>query len=245
MMSETQLATIVSESGLDESKAEVLLANFSDYFKIAAEWERKAKALQVTDESQVAEMKMAREGRLFLKEKRVAVEKTRKALKEQSVREGKAIDGIANVLKALIVPIEEYLGEQEHFVKLQEEARQEAMRQEVEARIERERIEAEKQEAQEREQQRLENIRLREEAEARAKEAETEREKAEAEKKQAVAEAEAERNRMEAEAKEAQAKANAALEAERAEKVRMQERLTKQVECPFCHRKFSVGGEQQ
>lgn len=115
MNNENQLVTIVNESGLDKSKADILLKNFQDYFEIAGDWEKKAKMLVVSDDKQVAEMKMAREGRLFLREKRIAIEKTRKELKEQSLREGKAIDGIANVLKALIVPIEEYLYKQEHF----------------------------------------------------------------------------------------------------------------------------------
>ena len=83
-----------------------MLDNFSDYFKIAAEWEQKAKTIKVVDETQKADMEMARVGRLFLREKRIAIEKKRKELKEQSLREGKAIDGIANVLKAVIVPIE-------------------------------------------------------------------------------------------------------------------------------------------
>lgn len=121
--SETQLAKIVQESGLEKSKAQILLDNFSDYFKLAAEWEIKAKTLVITDVSQKTEMKMAREGRLFLKGKRLEVEKTRKTLKEQSLREGKAIDGIANVLKAVIEPIENYLDEQEKFVERKEAER--------------------------------------------------------------------------------------------------------------------------
>ena len=67
---------IVSESGLPEKKAQTLLDNFSGYFKIASEWEDKAMDIVVTDESQTAEMQMARAGRLFLKEKRIAIEKT-------------------------------------------------------------------------------------------------------------------------------------------------------------------------
>jgi hypothetical protein len=82
----------------------------------------------VTSSEQTAEMKMAREGRLFLKAKRVDIEKARKELKEQSLREGKAIDGIANVLKALIEPTEEYLEKQERFVEIQEENRRAEMK---------------------------------------------------------------------------------------------------------------------
>jgi hypothetical protein len=127
-----QLVQIVKDSGLEQSKSQVLLANFQNYFEIAAEWENKAKMLSVTDESQKAEMKMAREGRLFLKEKRIAVERTRKELKEQSLREGQTIDAIAKILKNLIEPIENYLEQQEKFVEIKEAA--------IKAERERERI---------------------------------------------------------------------------------------------------------
>ena len=123
---ENQLAVIVKESGLEQTKAQVLLSNFSNYFEIAAEWENKSKVLIVTDESQKAEMKMAREGRLFLKEKRVNVEKTRKELKDQSLREGQTIDAIAKILKNLIEPIEEHLEKQEKFIEIKEAERKAA-----------------------------------------------------------------------------------------------------------------------
>ena len=115
------LVEIVKTSGLEQTKADYILERFQDYFKIASEWETKAKMLIVTSETQITEMKMAREGRLFLKQKRVDIEKSRKELKEQSLREGKAIDGIANVLKALIEPVEKYLEEQEKFIEIKEE----------------------------------------------------------------------------------------------------------------------------
>lgn len=125
-----QLLEIVQESGLEESKAQVLLTKFSDAFEVAKMWEAKAKTLEVTSEEQVTEMKMAREGRLFLRAKRIEIEKTRKALKEQSLREGRAIDGVANVLKALITPIEEYLGQQEKYAEIKEQERKDALREE-------------------------------------------------------------------------------------------------------------------
>jgi len=120
-MKETnQLQVIVKESGLDSTKAQYLLDNFQDYFKIAAEWELKARSIKVTDATQKTDMEMARVGRLFLRDKRIDIEKARKKLKESTLREGKAIDGIANVLKALIIPLEEYLNTQEHFVEIKE-----------------------------------------------------------------------------------------------------------------------------
>lgn len=117
-----ELVKIISESGLEQSKAQILLSNFQNYFEIASEWEQKAKMLTVTNEMQRAEMKMAREGRLFLKEKRVAVENTRKLLKEQSLREGQTIDSIARILKNLIEPIEDHLEKQEKFIEIKEAA---------------------------------------------------------------------------------------------------------------------------
>jgi len=177
---ENQLQVIVQQSGLDTTKAKYILEKFQDYFEIASEWETKARAIKVTSASQVTEMQMARVGRLFLKEKRVNIEKARKELKEQALREGKAIDGIANVLKALIEPIENYLDRQERFVEIQEEEKREAMRLEVEKRIEEERIAKEKADAEALEKARIENEKLKAEAIEREKKAQAERKKQEA-----------------------------------------------------------------
>lgn len=123
---ENKLELIVKESGLEKSKAQVLLTNFSNYFEIAAEWEKKASELVVTDESQTTLMKMAKEARLFLKQKRVAIENTRKELKEQSLREGQTIDAIAKILKNLIEPIEGHFEKQEKFAEIREDDRKQA-----------------------------------------------------------------------------------------------------------------------
>lgn len=266
---ENQLQIIVKESGLESTKAKYILNQFQDYFEIASEWEKKAKSLVVTNESQVAEMEMARTGRLFLREKRIAVETARKNLKEQSLREGKAIDGIANVLKALIVPIEEYLEHQEKFVEIREEAKREAKRLEIEARIaEEERISAE-QAAAEQERLRVENEKLK--AEAKKKEHEflaerkkqndiliAERTKAEEERMEVARKAKiesdkqvkklaAEREKANAEREEAEEKARilkekerTKLEAERKEKERLAEILKNQIICPKCGYQFQL-----
>jgi hypothetical protein len=141
---DNQLQVIVKDSGLEKNKADFILTQFQDYFKIAADWEEKAKKIVVTDASQTTEMEMARMGRLFLRDKRIAVEKARKSLKEQCIREGKAIEGIANVLKALIVPIEEYLDKQEHFVDIKKKEEEERIRIEDEKKAEEERLRQEK-----------------------------------------------------------------------------------------------------
>lgn len=115
-MSDTkQLQVIAQESGLEPSKTEVLLSKFGNYFSEAKEIAQGAKDIVVTDENDITTMAVAKEKRLDLKRIRVEAEKTRKELKEQSLREGRAIDGIANVIKALIVPVEEHLEAQEKF----------------------------------------------------------------------------------------------------------------------------------
>ena len=159
-----ELEVIIKKSGLESTKATAILTQFQDYFSIASEWEVKARSIVVTDESQKVEMAMARVGRLFLKEKRVAIEKTRKGLKEQALREGKAIDGIANVLKALIVPIEEYLNQQEKFVEIRTKIAEDKRLAEEAQKAEAERLAREAEERAEQERIRVENEKLRREA---------------------------------------------------------------------------------
>lgn len=259
MTEQNKLEIIVRDSGLDlqSPKAKALLDQFSNYFDIAADWEKKAKEIVVTDASQTAEMQMARVGRLFLRDKRIAIEKKRKELKEQALREGKAIDGMANILKALIVPIEEHLDKQEHFLEIKVAEEAERLRIEAENKAEQERIAKEKAEAEERERIRLENERLKKEAEEKERKMQEERAAAEAEKKKQEealaaekAKAEAERKRIEAEREAERKKVEAEREKERqkaaAEKAKAEaEHQRKQAEleaklksiitCPHCN----------
>ena len=160
----SKLELIVKESGLEQTKADIILRKFQDYFTMAADWERKAKTICVTNENQTDDMAMAKTGRKLLSARRIEIERTRKELKEQSLREGKAIDGIANVLKGLIVPIEEYLERQEKFLEFK-----------IANEIEQKRLDDERK-AQEAEQERLkaeaaEQAKIRAENEALRKEA--------------------------------------------------------------------------
>ena len=100
-----------------------LESNFTPLFNQAQEWKEKAKTLKVTDASQTDLMKQAREARLALKNIRVEAEKVKTKLKEESLLKGKAIDGMYNIIKFLVQPIEKELEEQEKFVELQEEKR--------------------------------------------------------------------------------------------------------------------------
>ena len=111
----TDLTKVTSENKLNGSSASELQAAFMPYFEKASEWRDKASGIKVTSLAQTDEMRRAREARLALRDIRINTEKTRKELKEDSLRTGKAIDGMANVIKFLIEPIEEYLEKQEKY----------------------------------------------------------------------------------------------------------------------------------
>lgn len=111
-----EIAIVVPER---EQLPPSLLANietgFREAFAQAEKWRVQALAINVTSADQKTEMKMARAIRLTLKEIRVSAEKTRKSLKEDALRMGKAIDGVNNLLLAAIVPLEKHLEEQERY----------------------------------------------------------------------------------------------------------------------------------
>lgn len=178
---ETQLTKLMT--GLNQEKSSVLLAKFSDFETIAEKWKAEAVQIVVTDESQTKEMERAREGRLILKDKRTSIERTRKMLKEESLRTGQAIDKIAKYLTSLIEPIEEYLEKQEKFVEFKRAA-------ELKEKLEKERIEREAAEAKAKAEkdaaEAAERERIRKENEAlRAEQEKLRKEKAEADRKAA------------------------------------------------------------
>jgi hypothetical protein len=118
----------LATTGLEPDSALSLRATFEPMLAKADEWSARAKLIVVTNVDDKRGMKMARESRLALREIRVKVEHERKRLKEDSTRRGKAIDGMANVFKALVEPIEAYLLEQETFAERAETARKDALR---------------------------------------------------------------------------------------------------------------------
>lgn len=120
---DNQLVKVITDSKVEQTTALTLQNSFLPFYEKITEWSEKAKALVVTDASQTREMKMAREARLALKDIRVQADKTRKALKEDSTRYGKAVQSVYNLIEELIVPAEKHLEAQEKFVELQEAAR--------------------------------------------------------------------------------------------------------------------------
>lgn len=122
---ETQksLAAIAEKSGLPSAIAESLVTTFVPLAEKAARIIAGAESIVVTDATQVSEMKASRTARLALREVRVDIDKARKALKEESLRRGQAIDAVAGDLRERIEPVELRLEEQEKFAERAEAAR--------------------------------------------------------------------------------------------------------------------------
>lgn len=125
---ENELELVVSETLVQPDVQQMLLDRFTPFLEQAKDWKERAESLVVTDISQTREMKMAREARLALRELRISADKLRKELKEDSLRYGKAVQGVYNVIEAAITPIETHLEKQEKFKELFELKQREELR---------------------------------------------------------------------------------------------------------------------
>lgn len=121
---QNQLQTIVDEHNIAVDNAKALIEAFGAPFTEAGHILETYRDIEVTDDSQKDLMAEAREKRLALKKVRTTVESRRKSLKEDSLRTGKAIDGVARYIKDTITSAEEYLEQQEKFSEIQEAKRQ-------------------------------------------------------------------------------------------------------------------------
>jgi len=220
-----ELQKLADDSGLEKTKAQIILDKFKGFFDGAADWEKKAKEIVVTSEAQTSDMQIARVGRLELRKKRIDVENTRKDLKKDSLLEGQLIDGIAKTLKAVIQTTEQYLERQEKFVELKKKAEEDDKRREVEARMEEERIAEEKRQAEEQERVRKENEKLKKEAEVRERKLAEQRREADKKQRELEDKARKEREKSEAEKKAIEDKA---LEEARKKEKAHQEKLKKE-----------------
>jgi hypothetical protein len=118
----------INAPGIEAETRTSLRSAFVTMFGTAAHWMAEAAVIRVTDASQVADMARAKEIRLKLKGIRCDGEATRKRLKADSLAKGRAIDGIANVLKDQIEPAEKWLQEQEEFAERQKQKAIDALR---------------------------------------------------------------------------------------------------------------------
>ena len=109
--------------GLDNERQNALASRYNAVVSDLKTHIEAAKAITVASDTDTQGMQAARATRLALKAIRVNVENTRKALKEAPIREGKAIDGMANIIKYMIEPVEADLQAKEDFVRLAGERR--------------------------------------------------------------------------------------------------------------------------
>jgi len=119
VISQANFEIVPSEIELDLQAKNSLELSFRGFFEEADRWKKEASA--------ITNPKTARAARLELKGLRVAAEKKRKELKEDSLRMGRAIDGANNILKAIIIPLEKSLEdiekEEERRIAAEEAAR--------------------------------------------------------------------------------------------------------------------------
>jgi len=120
---EQEITALVQSTGLQPEVAASLHQSFAPLFTEARGIIEKSRGINVTDVSQKLQMRIAREYRLALRKIRTTGDATRKALKEESMRRGKAIDGFFNILVHLTDSEETRLAEAEQFALRKEEER--------------------------------------------------------------------------------------------------------------------------
>jgi len=118
-MTDNLLAVEVRKENIPESEALVLQNSFMPFFQKAEAMKEQAMALNVTSADQFEDIKNASDWGEIAYNIRRDTEKIRISLKAESLRKGKAIDGMANIIKYMIVPIEEHLEKQKKFVEIQ------------------------------------------------------------------------------------------------------------------------------
>lgn len=74
-VTKNELSVILDNSGIEKTKGELISKTLSEFFTKASGWNETIEALQIEDVSEVGKMKMAREGRLTLKNMRLEAKK--------------------------------------------------------------------------------------------------------------------------------------------------------------------------
>jgi len=125
-MNEPTQTQIVLESesvNLEVMRRADLPVIWDDYRNQLEKLKQTALTLKVTSVEQKLEMKLARETRLAIRQLRIEVEKRRKELGEDLLRQTQKINGAAKELKDAMEELEEQMREQEEFAERAEAAR--------------------------------------------------------------------------------------------------------------------------
>lgn len=125
---ESGLVKVLAEKGITADAAEKLREVFQPLHDQATVLVADARAIAVSDATQVSEMRSARKARLALREVRVLVEKARKEQKETALRFGQGVDMLAKLITGAIEPEEARLEEAEKFAERAESERRAKLR---------------------------------------------------------------------------------------------------------------------
>ncbi len=125
-----ELVKYLDKSELDKNKQENLLVAFNDLFKQATDLIVQADQIEVTNESQLEEMKKAREIRLALVKVRTTIDKKHEIFTHDNVLYKRALDGLRALGRALTQPKEKELEAKEKFIENKERERKEQLRRE-------------------------------------------------------------------------------------------------------------------
>jgi hypothetical protein len=125
---DTGAIVLQSPEGLAPQTVSLITEGFGQFYQRADELRTKAASIVVTSPEDKDAIRDAREYRLALKNIRVGADKTRKAMKEDSLRLGRAIDGAYNMLEHAIKPLETYLEDQEKIAERLEAERLQNLR---------------------------------------------------------------------------------------------------------------------
>jgi len=120
MTENKNLEVIIQESGIEKTEAMKMYDHFQSFLQEISLIENEAKSIKINDVSEKQSMKRAREIRLILKNVRTNSEKVHKDMKAGVLRQGRFIDGLLNMVKYLVVPLEEHLMQQEKFAENKE-----------------------------------------------------------------------------------------------------------------------------
>ena len=123
-----ELELIIKDQDLTKPDVNKMIEAFGGPFEEAGVILSSYKDIKVTDVTQTEDMAKAREMRLKLKKARTTVENSRKDLKYDIVKQGRAIDTIARYVKDEIQPAEEYLELQEKFIQIKNEKEAETLK---------------------------------------------------------------------------------------------------------------------
>lgn len=132
----TELIQLVETSGLEKTKQNQIAETLGAFFNKAAEWDDTIKSIVITSPEETGKMKMAKEGRLTLKNMRLEAEKIVKAKRDEvkhrmanDVLEDKLWLRAGQMMEATFKNLETKLEEKEKFAERWEAEQKEKLKQ--------------------------------------------------------------------------------------------------------------------